>query len=404
MIFYRMSKIPKTFDGGDTYVKLAQSSDGSHNLLVDEELVRFFPNLEKPLCIVPFKGRLLSSHMLKESEVLVVRSVTSVCEELLDGSRIKLVCSTTSGLDHIDKEYLRRSNIELTNAPGANAIAVVEYVIFTILLYSLDTGKPFQNLKIGVIGHGEIGSRLTKLLEELGLHVLVNDPPKKKFQKLNREHFSLEQLVSECDCLTVHVPLDNETEYPTINLLDYELLKGIKDEALIINSSRGNILKESDLLVLLKKKPAVKVALDCWINEPKIDASLARKIWQSTPHIAGATLESKIRAVQKIMPAINNYFGVANNDIVSNKKNNLDKIEIKTIDLDFKKIVDVVLPLKNISENFKRKSKQNISKLLPEDFDDLRTSSLGRRELSYYRFSENQVVLNKIKRLLTEIA
>ena len=201
------------------------------------------------------------------------------------------------------------------------------------------------------------------------------------------------------------MPLHNETEYPTINLLDYELLKGIKDEALIINSSRGNILKESDLLVLLKKKPAVKVALDCWINEPKIDASLARKIWQSTPHIAGATLESKIRAVQKIMPAINNYFGVANNDIVSNKKNNLDKIEIKTIDLDFKKIVDSVLPLKNINENFKRTIETKyIHELLPEDFDDLRTSSLGRRELSYYRFSENQVILNKIKRLLTEIA
>ena len=95
MIFYRMSKTPKIFDGGDTYVKLAQSSDGSHDLLVDEELVRFFPNLEKPLCIVPFKGRILSNQMLKESEVLVVRSVTSVCEELLDGSRIKLVCSTT---------------------------------------------------------------------------------------------------------------------------------------------------------------------------------------------------------------------------------------------------------------------------------------------------------------------
>ena len=404
MIFYRMSKTPKIFDGGDTYVKLAQSSDGSHDLLVDEELVRFFPNLEKPLCIVPFKGRILSNQMLKESEVLVVRSVTSVCEELLDGSRIKLVCSTTSGLDHIDKEYLRRSNIELTSAPGANAIAVVEYVIFTILLYSLDTGKPFQNLKIGVIGHGEIGSRLTKLLEELGLHVLVNDPPKKKFQKLNREHFSLEQLVSECDCLTVHVPLDNDTEHPTINLLDYELLKGIKDEALIINSSRGNILKESDLFVLLKEKPAVKVALDCWTNEPKIDTYLARKIWQSTPHIAGATLESKIRAVQKIMPAINNYFGVSNNDIVSNKKNNIDKIEIETIDLDFKKIIDVVLPLKSISENLKKKSRQNIFKLLPEYFDELRTSSLGRRELSYYRFSGKQVVLNKIKRLLTEIA
>ena len=169
------------------------------------------------------------------------------------------------------------------------------------------------------------------------------------------------------------VPLDNETEYPTINLLDYELLKGIKDEALIINSSRGNILKRKRPVCVVKKKPAVKVALDCWTNEPKIDAYLARKIWQSTPHIAGATLESKIRAVQKIMPAINNYFGVSNNDIVSNKKNNIDKIEIETIDLDFK-IIDVVLPLKNISENLKKNRRQNIFKLLPEDFDELRTS------------------------------
>ena len=198
MTFYRKSKTPKTFDGGDTYVKLAQSPDGSHNILVDEELVKFFPSLEEPLCIVPFKGRLLSSHMLKESEVLVVRSVTSVCEELLDGSKIKLVCSTTSGLDHIDKEFLKSSNIELVNAPGANAIAVVEYIIFTILLYSLDVGKPFENFKIGVIGYGEIGSRLTKLLEELGLHVLVNDPPKKKIPKVKQRTFFF-----RTDCLRV---------------------------------------------------------------------------------------------------------------------------------------------------------------------------------------------------------
>ena len=104
------------------------------------------------------------------------------------------------------------------------------------------------------------------------------------------------------------------------------------------------------------------------------------------------------------MPAINNYFGVSNNDIVSNKKNNIDRIEIETIDLDFKKIIDVVLPLKSISENLKKKLKKNIFKPLPEDLIGLRTSSLGRRELSYYRFSGKQVVLNKIKRLLTEIA
>ena len=200
------------------------------------------------------------------------------------------------------------------------------------------------------------------------------------------------------------MPLEDGAEYSTVNLLDYELLKGIKDEALIINSSRGHILKESDLFVLLKKKPAVKVALDCWIDEPKINSYLATKIWQSTPHIAGATLESKFRAVQKIMPAINNYFRVTNEDVVLNKKNNLDKIEIKTVDLGFRTIIDTVFPLNSISENLQKKSEQSPSKLFPEDFDDLRTSSSGRRELGYYWFSENQVVLNKIKNLLTELA
>ena len=399
-----MSKTPKTFSGGDFYVKLASAQDVSHRILVDEELVKFFPSLENSLCIVPFKGRLLRSHMLKDSEVLVVRSVTSVCEELLDRSRIKLVCTTTSGTDHIDKEYLKRSNIELVSAPGANAIAVVEYIIFTILLYSLDIGKPIKNLKVGVIGYGEIGSRLTQLLEELGLYVLVNDPPKKKHHELNREHFSIRQLVSECDCLTVHVPLNEKTEYPTVNLLDYELLKEIKDEALIINSSRGNIVKESDLFRLLNKKPAVKVALDCWINEPAIDACLAREIWLSTPHIAGATLESKTRAVQKIMPAIYNYFGIANNKIGSDRQIMSDKIEKKIVDLEFKKIINTVLPLISINEKFQRKLNQNLSIMLPEEFDNLRDCAQGRRELAYYSFSQDQVVFNKIKKLLIKIA
>ena len=399
-----MNKTPKTSNERDALVTPAKSRLVNRNILIDEELVKFFPRLEKSLTIVPFKGRFLGGRMLKESEVLVVRSVTPVCRKLLDGSRIKLVCSTTSGLDHIDREYLESSNIELINAPGSNAIAVVEYIIFTILLYSQDIGKPFKNLKIGVVGYGEIGSRLTQLLEKLGLQVLVNDPPKKKYHGFKREHFSLGKLVAECDCLTVHVPLVDKTEYPTRNLLDYQLLKDIKDEALIINSSRGNIIKESDLFTLLEKKPGIKVALDCWIDEPKIDALLARKIWLPTPHIAGATLESKIRAVQKVIPAIYDYFGLRSSELISDPKKLFEKPEKIPDYLDLKKDIDNIMPLISVSKQFKKKSIQNLSKLLPEEFDNLRKSTLGRREISNYCFSENHVVLNKIKKILIELS
>jgi len=198
--------------------------------------------------------------------------------------------------------------------------------------------------------------------------------------------------------------LVDKTEYPTRNLLDYQLLKDIKDEALIINSSRGNIIKESDLFTLLEKKPGIKVALDCWIDEPKIDALLARKIWLPTPHIAGATVESKIRAVQKVIPAIYDYFGLRSSELISDPKKLFEKPEKIPDYLDLKKDIDNIMPLISVSKQFKKKSIQNLSKLLPEEFDNLRKSTLGRREISNYCFSENHVVLNKIKKILIELS
>ncbi len=399
-----MSKTLKTSDDRDALVTSAKARFANRNILVDEELLKFFPKLGKSLTIKPFKGRSLCDRILKDTEVLVIRSVTPISRELLNGSRIKLVCSATSGVDHIDRKYLKRSNIKLINAPGSNAIAVVEYIIFTILLYSQDIGKPLENFKVGVVGYGEIGSRLTQLLEKLGVQVLVNDPPKNKNHELNREHFSLQKIVAECDCLTVHVPLVDKSEYPTTNLFDYEILKDIKNEALIINSSRGNIIKESDLFTLLEKKSSVKVALDCWINEPTINAILARKIWLSTPHIAGATLESKMRAVQKIIPAIYSYFGLSKNDLISDTEKFFEKIDIKTDGLDLNKGTDTILPLMSISKQLKKKSEQNLSMLPPEEFDNLRKSVSGRRELANYSLPENHVFLNKVKKLLIEIS
>ena len=133
-------------------MKSIYQKNSNYHVLVDEELIGFFPKILEPLEIIPFKGRLLKSAMIGRAEVLVVRSVTQVSQKLLEQSDLKLVCSATSGLDHIDQSYLKNSNIKLVNAPGSNAIAVVEYVIFLILMYSKHIATSFKKIRVGVIG------------------------------------------------------------------------------------------------------------------------------------------------------------------------------------------------------------------------------------------------------------
>lgn len=373
-----------------------------HHILVDEELVSFLPELQKPLRIVPFTGRLLNNSMLGEAEVLVVRSVTQVCEELIGGSKIRLVCSTTSGMDHIDQLYLEKINAGLVNAPGANAIAVVEYVIFSILLYLKTMEKSLEELKIGVIGYGEIGSRLTSILESMGVQVLVNDTPKYNNCDLGRQHFPLEKLIKNCDCLSIHVPFDTKEPFATENLLDYEFLKKVKDHALIINSSRGGIINERDLCRVLDEKPNLKVVLDCWLDEPRVNITLAKKVWLATPHIAGGTEDSKFRAVNKILPAINNYYGLSNKAVLQIKQKIQKKIVTNIAEAELEEFINLVIPFYRISTRLKAAAANKSIPLLMKEFDNLRKSLVGRNELSNYIFPDDLVIIEKIRNLLNQ--
>ena len=384
-------------------MKSTNKKNSKYHVLVDEELIGFLPKILEPLEIIPFKGRLLERSMIGGAEVLVVRSVTQVTQKLLDQSDLKLVCSATSGLDHIDQRYLKNSNIKLVNAPGSNAIAVVEYVIFLILMYSKLIAISFKKIRVGVIGYGEIGTRLTRILESLGVQVLINDPPKNMKSGLDRNHFPLEELVKECDCLSIHVPLNRRGRFPTENLINNELLAQLKDKVLIINSSRGGIIDEDSLSLMLDRKSGLKVALDCWKNEPNIDASLVGKVWLATPHIAGSTVESKYRAVGKILPSIFNHYGLKNRKINSNIETKISESITKTSNNEIEELINAVFPLNNLSKKLKSIAEFCPTELLMMEFDSLRKSAATRRELSYYEFASNLLLINRITELSRQI-
>ncbi|MBI5153865.1 4-phosphoerythronate dehydrogenase, partial [Candidatus Poribacteria bacterium] len=122
-------------------------------------------------------GRAIRRLDVHDADALLVRSVTRVNEELLSGSRVQFVGTATIGTDHVDLDYLRAAGIEFASAQGSNADSVVEYVIAAILVLACRHGFALRDKTLGIIGHGNIGSRLARLAPALGLRVLVNDPP-----------------------------------------------------------------------------------------------------------------------------------------------------------------------------------------------------------------------------------
>lgn len=249
-------------------------------------------------------GRDITREVLKDSDILVVRSVTNVDENLLDKTAVKFVGTATIGTDHIDLNYLKSRNITFADAKGCNAFAVAEYFLTALVKVCSEEKISLKNKSIGVIGVGNVGSKVAKFSELLGLKVLKNDPP---LQRNNpREKFySLDEAL-QCDIITFHVPLTIEGDDKTYHLLNEDNLKKLKDGAILINTSRGAVIDNVSLRKIITNKN-LNLILDVWENEPDVDLSLLEKVKIATPHIAGYSLEGKINGTIMIFNALNNF-------------------------------------------------------------------------------------------------
>ena len=257
--------------------------------------------------VVLSEGRKITPKLVAAADILLVRSVTPVTAGLLKGSRARFVASATSGIDHVDLEYLKTANIGFAAAQGSNAQAVVEYVLSSLMVLAGQQGFDLQNKTAGIIGCGQVGSRLRSSLTTLGIKCLANDPPLQDSTG-DPGYCDLPEIMT-ADIVSLHIPLTDTGLYPTRNLVNEKFLAGMKPDAILINTSRGGVIHESALKQYLKQHAGFSVVLDVWEHEPQIDMELLPLAAIATPHIAGYSTDAKLRATEMIFAAVCDYLG-----------------------------------------------------------------------------------------------
>lgn len=334
-------------------------------------------------------GRKIDNSALKDADALIVRSITDVNEKLLKGTPVKFVGTATIGTDHIDTDYLKKNKIAFASAKGCNADAVAEYVFTALASLANEKGITLKGKTLGVIGVGNIGSRVSRFGRALGMEVIKNDPPLKR-ETDSSEFASLEEAL-KCDIVTFHVPLNMEGVDKTYHLLNSGNLSILKPGTVLINASRGQVIDNKALLMHMESRPDMNVILDVWENEPAISSKLLEKVYVGTPHIAGYSLEGKVNGTVIIRDALCSFLECADCFNPS-----LPEVEDQVIEIDGNASTEAVLfaaftKVYNIKDD--DRLMRRIPELLPEEsghyFDELRKNYRLRREFSNYGIKLN---------------
>ena len=269
-------------------------------------------NNKRPVNIISVAGRAINAQLLAEyqPDVLLIRSVTPVGEPLLaNNNTVQFVGSATIGTDHVDQTYLAARNITFANAAGCSKHSVAQYVLTAILnLRPQYWQKSTPPVTLGIIGLGNIGSTLVEYAHDLGWQVLGYDP---LLPASTINNASFEQVLSQSHVISLHVPLTDKkhatnptgSDYPTRHLIDKEALAAMPADTLLINSARGPVINADDLQADIARTDR-QVVLDVFEHEPEIAANLLSKLAIATAHIAGYTLEGKLRGTQMIYDAL----------------------------------------------------------------------------------------------------
>lgn len=252
-------------------------------------------------------GRQITRADVHDADVLLVRSVTKVDRDLLEGSAVRFVGTCTIGTDHLALDYFHQEGIQWSSAPGCNARGVVDYVLGSLLTLAEIEGANLNQRTYGVVGAGEVGGRLVNVLKGLGFNVLVCDPPRQAAE--GGDYVSLEQIIERCDVISLHTPLDKSAENATWHLLDQQRLNQLKHGTWLINASRGPVIDNNALREVLTQREDLQAVLDVWEAEPQVDVELADLCVLATPHIAGYSLDGKQRGTAQIYQAFCDFLG-----------------------------------------------------------------------------------------------
>ncbi len=273
-------------------------------ILADASLPNLPTLFAKPHILTTYDSKEQLHDLLGSHEILVCRSTLKVSAELLANTTIQCVATASSGVDHVDANYLNNHGITLFDAKGCNARSVADYVLATLAV--LQKQNKLTGNQAGVIGLGEVGTRVVERLRALGLDVICFDPLKAELE--DSKHYGTFNDLLSCDLLCIHANLHEDLPYPSKNLLDATFLTQLKPGVTIINAARGGIVDEQ---ALLSNKTRITYCTDVYHNEPAIDARLVRYSTLCTPHIAGHSIDAKLAAVVQLSLQVNRHYQVA---------------------------------------------------------------------------------------------
>ncbi|MBT5577686.1 MAG: 4-phosphoerythronate dehydrogenase [Porticoccaceae bacterium] len=344
------------------------------NMPLVKELFSEFGNVE----LLP--GREICNAHLLDADLLLVRSVTRVDEELLAGTKVRFVGSATIGVDHVDTAFLSSAGIEFAHAPGCNAEAVVQYDLAVFCQLVPD----WLTKTIGIVGCGNVGGRLYQRLLDLGVNCVVYDPFLDKGRVADLVEFDT---IIDCDIICLHTPLTRGGKHPTYHLFNADVIARLKPDSVLINAGRGAVVDNKALYEAFRAGLSARVVLDVWEPEPLIDLNLLPFIAMGTPHIAGYSHEGRINGTRMIFEAFKGWAGVSPEvDCFDASMQQPKHLQVNSLSEGILASYDPALDSERLA--FALRDLDPGSTDVATAFDRLRREYPVRREFSFYQVAE----------------
>ena len=279
------------------------------NLVADENILLLNELFGDLANITRVSGRSISTAQVAQADALVLRSTAKVTPALLKGSNVQFVGTCTIGTDHLATDYMDTNKIVWRNAPGCNAAGVGDYVIACLNHAWQSLGIDPRQQTIGIVGAGNVGGQLALRLKKAGFKLLQCDPP--KTDAGHKGYVKLDELLDNCGIICFHTPLIKTGAYATENMLHQKRLKNLAKGTVLISAGRGEVIDQQALLERQQQHNDLHLFLDVWHKEPHIDKRLFDYSHCVTPHIAGHSLEGKMRGTYMIYKDLCKHFGLA---------------------------------------------------------------------------------------------
>ncbi|MFC1694533.1 4-phosphoerythronate dehydrogenase PdxB [Pseudomonadota bacterium] len=367
-------------------------------IIIDDKIPYIEGVLEPFAEVVYLPGNLTTAEAVKDADVLITRTRTLCNRDILAGSAVKFIATATIGFDHIDIDYCKSAGIEWVSAPGCNAESVNQYISSALFSFSIRKKFALEGKTIGIVGVGQVGSRVAKTCEIMGMKVFLNDPPRERLEG-SSGFVSLDEIQQQADIISFHVPLNLEGVDKTWHMVNERFLQGLKNKPLLINTCRGEVFDTEAVCKAGKSNELSGLIIDCWEHEPELDLDLLNLADYATPHIAGYSKDGKANGTRMSVQAVSKFFNLGLDDWAPS---GIEPPRNPIIDLDGSKKCTESILAEVVLSTYEIERDDRALREIPQLFEQLRGDYPVRREFGSHaiRATNTEIeVLEKLKKL-----